>query len=170
VSASHAVIRTRFFGEDLLRCAPRRCRQVVPLAARLDTRVSAGVADVVRLSGTGLPVVPTRGCRHSKMTASCPSGPVAAGRSSPALEGRLPGAYPRPPAARAAGNGRGRPPGRSWGTGDVQPPPVPPAGASPCPAVLPEMVRLPPAGRVISTRRAWALGEAGMVTCKTPSA
>ena len=55
--------------------------------------------------------------------------------------------------------------------GDVQPPPaVPPVGASPCPAVLPETVRLPPAGRVTSTRRAWAFGEAGMVTSKTPSA
>ena len=54
---------------------------------------------------------------------------------------------------------------------DVQPaPPVLPAGASPGSTVLPEMVRLPPAVRVISTRRAWVFGEAGMVTCRTPSA
>ena len=81
MSASHAVIRTRFFGEDLLGACGARCRQVVPLAARLDTRVPVGVAAVARLSGTGLPVVPGRGCRHSKMTASCPSRPVPAGRS-----------------------------------------------------------------------------------------
>ena len=60
-----------------------RCRQVVPLAARLDTRVPAGVAAVVRLSGTGLPVAPARGCRHSKMTTSYPSSPVAAGTVKP---------------------------------------------------------------------------------------
>jgi hypothetical protein len=45
--------------------------------------------------------------------------------------------------------------------------PVVPAGGSACSAALPEMVRLPPAARVISTRRARALGEAGMVTCRT---
>jgi hypothetical protein len=53
---------------------------------------------------------------------------------------------------------------------DVQPPPVPPAGAPPGSAVLPEMVRLPPGAWVISTRRAWVLGETGMVRCRTPSA
>ena len=37
---------------------------------------------------------------------------VPAGRSRCPAEGRLPGAYPRPPAARAASNRRGRPPGR----------------------------------------------------------
>jgi hypothetical protein len=78
------------------------------------------------------------------------------------------------PAHRLGGQQRTREAvGRSLrGHGDVQPtpPPVPPAGASPCSMVLPEMVRLPPAGRVISTRRAWAFGEAGMVTCRTPSA
>ena len=148
-----------------------RCRPVVPLAARLDTRVLAGAAAVVRLSGTGLPVLPARGCRHDKKTGSCPSSPVPPGRSSSAggqAARRLPA-----PARRPAGQQRTREAAR-WPLmryGDVQPPPpVPPAGASPCPAVLPGMVRLPPAGRVISTRRAWALGEAGMVTCKTPSA
>jgi hypothetical protein len=44
------------------------------------------------------------------------------------------------------------------------------AGASHCSAVLPEMVRLPPAARVIWTRRARAFGDAGMVTSRTPSA
>ena len=53
---------------------------------------------------------------------------------------------------------------------DVQPPPVPPVGASPGSTVLPEMVRLPPGAWVISTRRAWVLGETGMIRCRTPSA
>ena len=55
---------------------------------------------------------------------------------------------------------------------DVQPapPPVRPAGASPGSTVLPGTTRLPPAARVTSIRRAWAFGEAGMVTCRTPSA
>ena len=140
-------------------------------AARLDARVPAGVAAVVRLSGTGLPVVPTRGCRHSKMIASCPSGSVASGRSSSA--GGQAARHLTAPARRPGGQQRTREAAR-WPLmryGDVQPPPpVPPAGASPCPAVLPETVRLPPAGRVTSTRRAWAFGEAGMVTCRTPSA
>ena len=34
----------------------------------------------------------------------------------------------------------------------------------------PEMVRLPPVAWVISTRRGWLRGDAGMVTCRTPSA
>ena len=51
----------------------------------------------------------------------------------------------------------------------VQPAP-PPAGASPCSMVPPEMVRPPPAARVISTRRAWAFDDAGIITCRTPSA
>ena len=58
------------------------------------------------------------------------------------------------------------------GHGEVQPASatvIPPAGSA-CSAAPPEMVRLPPTARVISTRRAWALGEAGMVTCRTPSA
>jgi hypothetical protein len=50
------------------------------------------------------------------------------------------------------------------------PPPVLPAGASRCSAVLPEMVRLPPAARVIWTRRARAFGDAGIVTSRAPSA
>ncbi len=50
------------------------------------------------------------------------------------------------------------------------PPPVLPAGASPGSAVLPATMRLPPAARVTSTRRAWVFGDAGMVTCRTPSA
>ena len=171
MSASRAVIRTRFVGEYLLRCARRPLPPGDAARARLDTRVPAGVAAVVRLSGTGLPVVPARGCRHSKMTASYPSSPVAAGGSSSAggqAARRLPA-----PARRPAGQQRTREAAR-WPLmryGDVQPPPpVSPAGASPCPAVLPEMVRLPPAGRVTSTRRAWAFGEAGMVTCRTPLA
>ncbi len=55
---------------------------------------------------------------------------------------------------------------------DVQPAPRPvlPAGASPGSAVLPGTTRLPPAAWVTVTRRAWALGDAGMVTCRTPSA
>jgi hypothetical protein len=55
---------------------------------------------------------------------------------------------------------------------DVQsaPPPVLPAGASPGSAVLPGTTRLPPAAWVTFTRRAWAFGDAGMVTCRTPSA
>jgi hypothetical protein len=58
------------------------------------------------------------------------------------------------------------------GDRDVQPapPPVVPAGASPGSTVLPGTTWLPPAARVTSTRRAWALGDAGMVTCRTPSA
>jgi hypothetical protein len=32
------------------------------------------------------------------------------------------------------------------------------------------MTRLPPAARVISTRGGWVCGDAGMVTCSTPSA
>ena len=104
------------------------------------------------------------------MTASCPSSPVAAGRSSSA--GGQAARHVPAPARRPGGQQRTREAARPlMRYGDVQPPPaVPPAGASPCPAVLPEMVRLPPAGRVTSTRRAWAFGEAGMVTCKTPSA
>ena len=111
MSASHAVIRTRFFGEDLLRCTRRaRCRQVVPLAARLDTRVPAGVAAVVRPSGTGLPVAPARGRRHSKMTASCPSSLVAAGRSSPAGGTGCPAlTRARPPPGRPATDPGGGP-------------------------------------------------------------
>jgi hypothetical protein len=50
------------------------------------------------------------------------------------------------------------------------PPPLLPVGASPCSTVLPEMVRLPPAARVISTRRGWVCGDAGRITCRTPSA
>ncbi len=50
------------------------------------------------------------------------------------------------------------------------PPPVLPAGASPGSTVLPATTRLPPGARVTSTRRAWAFGDAGMVTCRTPSA
>ena len=50
------------------------------------------------------------------------------------------------------------------------PPPVLPAGASPGSAVLPGTMWLPPAARVTFTRRAWALGDAGMVRCRTPSA
>jgi hypothetical protein len=50
------------------------------------------------------------------------------------------------------------------------PPPVLPAGASPGPTVLPGTTWLPPAARVTVTRRAWAFGDAGMVTCRTPSA
>jgi len=55
---------------------------------------------------------------------------------------------------------------------DVQsaPPPVLPAGSSPGSTVLPGTTRLPPAARVTSTRRARALGDAGMVTCSTLSA
>ncbi len=55
---------------------------------------------------------------------------------------------------------------------DVQsaPRPVLPAGASPGSAVLPGTTWLPPAAWVTFTRRAWALGDAGMVTCRTPSA
>ena len=52
---------------------------------------------------------------------------------------------------------------------DVQPPPLPVAASSSS-AVLPVMVRLPPDAWVISTRRAWVLGETGMVTRKTPLA
>ncbi len=84
MSASRAVIRTDPSANTCSGTHRARCRQVVPLAARLDTRVPAGVAAVVRPSGTGLPVVPARGCGHGKMTASYPSGPVADGRSSPA--------------------------------------------------------------------------------------
>ena len=55
---------------------------------------------------------------------------------------------------------------------DIQPapPPVLPAGASPGSTVLPGTMRLPPAAWVTSTRRAWVFGDAGMVTCRTPSA
>jgi hypothetical protein len=55
---------------------------------------------------------------------------------------------------------------------DVQsaPPPVLLAGASPGSTVLPGTTRLAPLARVTSTRRAWAFGDAGMVTCRTPSA
>jgi hypothetical protein len=55
---------------------------------------------------------------------------------------------------------------------DIQPapPPVLPAGASPGSAVLPGTMRLPPAAWVTATRRAWVFGDAGMVTCRTPSA
>jgi hypothetical protein len=55
---------------------------------------------------------------------------------------------------------------------DIQPapPPVLPAGASPGSTVLPGTMRLPPAARVTSTRRARVFGDAGMVTCRTPSA
>ena len=64
--------------------------------------------------------------------------------------------------------------GTAFGGGhrDVQPapPPVLPAGASPGSTVLPGTTRLPPAARVTSTRRAWVFGDAGMVTCRTPSA
>jgi C-terminal, D2-small domain, of ClpB protein len=49
-------------------------------------------------------------------------------------------------------------------------PPVLPAGASPGSTVLPGTIRLPPAAWVTLTRRAWVLGDAGMVTCRTPSA
>jgi len=61
---------------------------------------------------------------------------------------------------------------RWQGTGDAQPvpPPVLPAGASPGSTVLPGTTWLPPAVRVTFTRRAWAFGDAGMVTCRTPSA
>ncbi len=76
-----AVIRTQFFDEFLLGACGARCREVVPLAARLDTRVPVGVTAAVRLSETDLPVVLARGFGHSKMTASCPSSPVAADRS-----------------------------------------------------------------------------------------
>jgi hypothetical protein len=41
---------------------------------------------------------------------------------------------------------------------------------SPCSTVVPEMVRPPPAARVIWIRRGWVFGEAGMVRCRTPSA
>ena len=76
---------------------------------------------------------------------------------------------------RRAGGQQRAPEAAGWPKmrdGDVQPPapPVLPAGASPCPAVLPEMVRLPPGARVTSIRRAFVLGDAGMVTCRTPSA
>ena len=62
--------------------------------------------------------------------------------------------------------------GRGDGHRDVQSAlrPVVPAGASPGSAVLPGTTWLPPAARVTFTRRAWALGDAGMVTCRTPSA
>ena len=92
----------------------------------------------------------------------------------PATAGH-PGAIGLPPARRSlpvlglhqpVGRGGRRRPDRA----DVQPPPVPLAGAPPCSAVLPEMVRLPPGAWVISTRRAWVLGETGMVRCRTPSA
>src|SRR5439155_10111892 len=55
---------------------------------------------------------------------------------------------------------------------DVQsaPRPVLPAGASPGSTVLPGTTRLPPAAWVTFTRRGWAFGDAGMVTCRTPSA
>jgi hypothetical protein len=55
---------------------------------------------------------------------------------------------------------------------DLQPAPplVLPAGASSGSTVLPGTMRLPPAARVTSTRRAWLFGDAGMVTCRTPSA
>jgi len=55
---------------------------------------------------------------------------------------------------------------------DIQPapPPVLPAGASPGSTVLPGTMRLPPAAWVTATRRAWVFGDAGMVTCRTPSA
>ena len=91
----------------------------------------------------------------------------------PATAGH-PGAIGLPPARRSLPvpglhqpvcRGGWRRPGRA----DVQPPPVPPAGAPPGSAVLPEMVRLPPGAWVISTRRAWVLGETGMVRCRTPS-
>ena len=62
--------------------------------------------------------------------------------------------------------------GFRWqGTGDIQPapPPMLPAAASPGSAVLPGTMRLPPAAWVTLTRRAWVFGDAGMVTCRTPS-
>ena len=86
----------------------------------------------------------------------------------PATAGH-PGAIGLPPARRSlpvlglhqpVGRGGRRRPDRA----DVQPPPVPLAGAPPCSAVLPEMVRLPPGAWVISTRRAWVLGETGMIS------
>ena len=45
-----------------------------------------------------------------------------------------------------------------------------PAGVSPGSTVLPEMVRPAPVAWVISTRRGWLRDDAGMVTCRTPSA
>ena len=47
--------------------------------------------------------------------------------------------------------------------------PAPGAGASPGSTVLPEMVRRAPVAWVISTLRGWLRGDAGMVTCSTPS-
>jgi hypothetical protein len=41
------------------------------------------------------------------------------------------------------------------------------SSSEPC---YPEMVRLPPDPWVIGTLRGWVLGEAGIVTCRTPSA
>jgi hypothetical protein len=43
------------------------------------------------------------------------------------------------------------------------------AGVSPCSTVVPEMVRRAPVAWVISTLRGWLRGDAGMVTCRTPS-
>jgi hypothetical protein len=49
-------------------------------------------------------------------------------------------------------------------------PPILSAGASPGSTVLPEMVRPAPLAWVISTLRGWLRGDAGRVTCRTPSA
>ena len=77
--------------------------------------------------------------------------------------------HPNRPGRPATDAGGGR---LLMGHGDVQPAPLPvsSADASPCSTVLSELVRPPPAARVISTRRAGAFGEAGVVRCRTPSA
>jgi hypothetical protein len=104
-------------------------------------------------------------------------------RTDPASAGRLPVNHPAPPRLLAPCHQRPGP-GLSQahrssvlgllsvaGHRDVQSPaPVLPVGASPGSAVLPGATRLPPAAWVTFTRRAWALGDAGMVTCRTPSA
>jgi hypothetical protein len=81
----------------------------------------------------------------------------------------------RLPEAEAAGSRRAsmardatRP--RTWWTRGQPAAPAVLVGASRSSTVLAEMVRLPPAARVISIRRGWVLGDAGMVTCRTPSA
>ena len=109
----------------------------------------------------------------AKMTASCASGLVAAGSQAAPSGGQA----ARPASALARRPGGGEPargvtgwPLMGTGEGQLASAPVVPAGGSACSAALPEMVRLPPAVRGISTRRARALGEAGMVTCRTPSA
>ena len=86
-----------------------RCRQVVPLAARLDTRVPAGVAAVVRLSGAGPAggAGPRLQAQQNDHFVPVQPGGRRHGQAPP--EDRLPGTYPRPPPGRPAPDPGGGP-------------------------------------------------------------